>query len=66
MIGSEPNEAVQEAFPDHLDQPPPFDPAEPEPIPENDFEMPVLSFPPSAPEVPPGSNPYPIRRGKAP
>ena len=37
--GGEAKEAAQECFPDDLDQTPPFDPAEPEPIPEGDFDQ---------------------------
>ncbi len=37
--GGEPEEAAQEFFPDDLDQTPQFDPAEPEPIPEDDFDQ---------------------------
>jgi len=33
------DEAAQESFPDHLDHTPEFDPAEPEPVPEDDFEQ---------------------------
>ena len=33
------DEAVQESFPDDLDQSPEFDPTEPEPIPEDDFDQ---------------------------
>jgi len=33
------DEAAQESFPDDLDQTTPFDPAEPEPIPEDDFDQ---------------------------
>ena len=37
--GGNHNEAAQEPFPDDLDQTPEFDPAEPEPIPEDDFDQ---------------------------
>ena len=33
------NEVVQESFPDELDQTPEFDPAEPEPVPEEVFDQ---------------------------
>ena len=33
------DEAVQESFPDDLDQSPEFDPTEPEPIPEDTFDQ---------------------------
>jgi hypothetical protein len=32
-------ETAQESFPDDLDQSPTFDPAEPEPVPEDDFDQ---------------------------
>ena len=32
-------EAVQGSFPDNLDQSPEFDPADPEPVPEDDFDQ---------------------------
>jgi hypothetical protein len=32
-------EVAQESFPDDLDQSPDFDPAEPEPIPDGDFDQ---------------------------
>jgi hypothetical protein len=35
--GAEAEEAAQESFPDDLDQTPQFDPAEPEPVPDDDF-----------------------------
>jgi hypothetical protein len=34
--GGEPKEAAQECFPDDLDQTPPFDPTEPDPVSEDD------------------------------
>jgi hypothetical protein len=34
-----PYEAAQESFPDDLDQTPEFDPANPEPVPEDDFDQ---------------------------
>jgi hypothetical protein len=37
--GGETEEAVQEFFPDNLDQSPEFDPADPEPIPVEDFDQ---------------------------
>jgi hypothetical protein len=37
--GGEAEEVAQESFPDDLDQTTPFDPAEPEPIPEDDFDQ---------------------------
>jgi hypothetical protein len=37
--GGETEEAVQEFSPDDLDQTPQFDPAEPEPSPEDDFDQ---------------------------
>jgi hypothetical protein len=37
--GGTPYEAAQESFPDDLDQSSAFDPAEPEPIPEDDFDQ---------------------------
>ena len=37
--GGEPDEAAQGSFPDDLDQTPQFDPAEPEPVPEDDFDQ---------------------------
>ena len=37
--GGEADEAAQEFFPDDLDQTTPFDPTEPEPIPEDDFDQ---------------------------
>ena len=33
------DEVAQESFPDDLDQSPAFDPTEPEPIPEDDFDQ---------------------------
>ena len=33
------DEAARESFPDDLDQSPEFDPTEPEPIPEDDFDQ---------------------------
>ena len=33
------DEAAQESFPDDLNQSPPFDPVEPEPVPEDDFDQ---------------------------
>jgi hypothetical protein len=38
-VGGEAGEIAQDAFPDDLDQSPEFDPAEPEPIPEHDFDQ---------------------------
>jgi hypothetical protein len=38
-LGGEPEEVAQEPFPDDLDQTPEFDPAAPEPIPEDDFDQ---------------------------
>ena len=35
----EPEEVAQEPFPDDLDQSPEFDPAEPEPIPDEHFDQ---------------------------
>jgi hypothetical protein len=35
----EKDEVAQESFPDNLDQSPGFDPADPEPIPEDDFDQ---------------------------
>jgi hypothetical protein len=37
--GGNHNEAAQESFPDDLDQSPEFDPTDPEPIPEDDFDQ---------------------------
>jgi len=37
--GWEAEEAAQGSFPDDLDQTPRFDPAEPEPAPEDDFDQ---------------------------
>jgi hypothetical protein len=37
--GGQAEQAAQESFPDDLDQSPEFDPTEPEPIPEDDFEQ---------------------------
>jgi hypothetical protein len=37
--GGEAGEAAQEPFPDDLDSSPEFDPAEQEPIPEDDFDQ---------------------------
>ena len=37
--GGEAEEAAQGSFPDDLDQTPRFDPAEPEPAPEDDFDQ---------------------------
>jgi len=37
--GEEANEVAQESFPDNLDQTPEFDPADPEPDPEADFDQ---------------------------
>jgi transposase len=36
--GGETEEAAQESFPDDLDQSPEFDPTEPEPVPQDDFD----------------------------
>ena len=38
-IGGKHDEVAQESFPDDLDQSPEFDPAEPEPISEDDFDQ---------------------------
>ena len=37
--GAKPGEVAQESFPDDLNQSPTFDPSEPEPIPEDDFDQ---------------------------
>ena len=37
--GGQAGEAAQESFPDDPDQSPEFDPAEPEPVPEDDFDQ---------------------------
>jgi hypothetical protein len=37
--GEKRDEAAQESFPDDLDQSPEFDPADPEPIPQDDFDQ---------------------------
>ncbi len=37
--GAKQDEAAQESFPDDLDQTTPFDPAEPDPIPDDDFDQ---------------------------
>ena len=37
--GSEAEEVVQVFFPDDLDQTPNFDPTDPEPVPDNDFDQ---------------------------
>jgi hypothetical protein len=39
LTGGEVEEAAQESFPDGLDQSPDFDPAEPEPVPVDDFDQ---------------------------
>ena len=39
LAGAESEEAVQESFPDDLGQTPEFDPAEPEAVPEDDFDL---------------------------
>jgi hypothetical protein len=39
LNGGKQQEAAQESFPDNLDQTPQFDPAEPEPVPEDDFDQ---------------------------
>ena len=39
LAGAESEEVAQESFPDNLDQTPEFDPAEPEPFPEDDFDQ---------------------------
>ena len=39
LSGKEHKEAAQESFPDDLDQSPDFDPAEPEPVPEDTFDQ---------------------------
>ena len=55
--GGETDEVAQESFPDDLDQSPAFDPAEPEPIPEDDFDQSwerlTSRGPPAPPEVRP-------------
>jgi hypothetical protein len=38
-VGAETEKVAQEPFPDDLDQTPEFDPAEPEPFPEDDFDQ---------------------------
>ena len=37
--GGQADEVAQESFPDDLDLSPDFDPTEPEPIPEDDFDQ---------------------------
>ena len=37
--GAKPDEATQESFPDDLNQSPEFDPTEPEPVPDDDFDQ---------------------------
>jgi hypothetical protein len=37
--GGQAGEAAQESFPDDLDQSPEFDPADPEPVPEDSFDQ---------------------------
>jgi hypothetical protein len=37
--GGKAEEAAQKSFPDDLDQSPEFDPTDPEPIPEEDFDQ---------------------------
>jgi len=37
--GGQPDEVAKEPFPDDLDQSPGFDPADPEPVPEDDFDQ---------------------------
>jgi hypothetical protein len=37
--GGEAEKVAQESFPDHLDQSPEFDPADPKPIPVDDFDQ---------------------------
>ncbi len=37
--GGEAEEAAHQFFPDDLDQSPQFDPADPEPLPEDDFDQ---------------------------
>jgi hypothetical protein len=37
--GGEAEEVTQESFPNDLDQSPAFDPTEPEPIPQDDFDQ---------------------------
>ncbi len=37
--GAIPQEVAQEPFPDDLNQSPEFDPADPEPVPEDDFDL---------------------------
>ena len=37
--GGQADEVAQESFPDDLDQSSEFDPADPEPIPEDDFDQ---------------------------
>jgi len=39
IAGGNTEEAVQEPFPDDLDQTSGFDPVEPEPVPEDDFDQ---------------------------
>ena len=39
LTGSDLQEVAQESFPDNLDQTPQVDPAEPDPIPEDDFDQ---------------------------
>jgi hypothetical protein len=39
LSGGEQGEAAQESFPDDLEQSPEFDPAEPEPVPEDSFDQ---------------------------
>ena len=37
--GAKSDEVAQESFPDDLDQSPEFDPTDPEPVPEDDFDQ---------------------------
>ena len=39
LSGGAQQEAVQGSFPDNLDQSPEFDPADPEPVPEDHFDQ---------------------------
>jgi hypothetical protein len=55
--GAQAEEAAWESFPDDLDQSPAFDPAEPEPIPDNNFGQSWGACPPSGPPAPPEVRP---------
>ena len=64
--GAKQDEVAQESFPDDLNQTPGFDPTEPEPVPEDDFDQTwgakpgQAPVPPQArPEVPKTPRPYP-------